>query len=61
MSDVNEFDGVPLDPDGQPEPPLNANKKPMPEALDWLPTTMEQARTAPIDDHEETDDADPAA
>jgi hypothetical protein len=26
------FDGVPLDPDGEPEPPLNANKVPAPPA-----------------------------
>ena len=24
------YDGVPLDPDGEPEPPLNANKTPAP-------------------------------
>lgn len=28
------YDGVPLDPDGEPEPPLNANKRPSPDA-EW--------------------------
>lgn len=31
MTDI--YDGVPLDPDGEPEPPLNSTKTPAPPAV----------------------------